>query len=170
MCTTIFLINGWNEISFKWNRIYEKSQICPLLLSRSHLAYPSYFSVSFFIRHRFPSSRPLCPSSPVVTHDTAITGGHHLQKSSSAAPNSNPQAPSLTSKTFDVLPLPLYLTNTIFFMLFFSITYYSSSVNFSSPSREERRTEEKCEYLLTQPKENIKFEIEISWKEMLNLK
>ncbi|KAH0684249.1 hypothetical protein KY285_022528 [Solanum tuberosum] len=50
---------------------------------------------------------------------------HHLlkqpQKSSSAAIR---RSPSPAPKASDALPLPLYLTNAIFFTLFFSVAYY----------------------------------------------
>ncbi|XP_009785805.1 3-hydroxy-3-methylglutaryl coenzyme A reductase 1-like [Nicotiana sylvestris] len=46
---------------------------------------------------------------------------HHPQRASSAALR---RSPSPAPKASDALPLPLYLTNGIFFTLFFSVAYY----------------------------------------------
>lgn len=46
----------------------------------------------------------------------------HLHKKQSSAVDQ--RSPSPTPKASDALPLPLYLTNTIFFTLFFSVAYY----------------------------------------------
>ncbi|XP_019170797.1 PREDICTED: 3-hydroxy-3-methylglutaryl-coenzyme A reductase 1-like isoform X2 [Ipomoea nil] len=56
------------------------------------------------------------PQKPAVDHPH-----HHLQRKASAAVD---RSPSPTPKASDALPLPLYLTNGIFFTLFFSVAYY----------------------------------------------
>ncbi|CAH9114358.1 unnamed protein product [Cuscuta europaea] len=55
------------------------------------------------------------PPKPAVHHH------HHLQRKASAVVD---RSPSPTPKASDALPLPLYLTNGIFFTLFFSVAYY----------------------------------------------
>ncbi|XP_028758096.1 3-hydroxy-3-methylglutaryl-coenzyme A reductase 1 [Neltuma alba] len=47
-----------------------------------------------------------------------------LKKPSSAIANGRHRASSPTPKASDALPLPLYLTNAVFFTLFFSVAYY----------------------------------------------
>ncbi|KAG6599080.1 3-hydroxy-3-methylglutaryl-coenzyme A reductase 1, partial [Cucurbita argyrosperma subsp. sororia] len=58
---------------------------------------------------------------------TAVQGGpsctfNRNEENASAADHQHSKAPS--PKASDALPLPLYLTNTIFFTLFFSVAYY----------------------------------------------
>ncbi|KAK4794649.1 hypothetical protein SAY86_012643 [Trapa natans] len=68
--------------------------------------------------------RPLMPPhvATVAAHGPSLH--HHRrcnhQKTSSSPTALNPPSP----KASDALPLPLYLTNTIFFTLFFSVAYY----------------------------------------------
>nr|AEM42971.1 HMG-CoA reductase [Siraitia grosvenorii] len=66
--------------------------------------------------------RPIRPPRP-----TAVEGGvtrifNRSQQNASAADHQRLKTPS--PKASDALPLPLYLTNTIFFTLFFSVAYY----------------------------------------------
>ncbi|KAF9683279.1 hypothetical protein SADUNF_Sadunf05G0196400 [Salix dunnii] len=49
--------------------------------------------------------------------------GHHLHHKG-LPPSIDNRSPSPTPKASDALPLPLYLTNAIFFTLFFSVAYY----------------------------------------------
>ncbi|KAF7831559.1 3-hydroxy-3-methylglutaryl-coenzyme A reductase 1 [Senna tora] len=60
------------------------------------------------------------PASPAASRDG------HLNKPSSGAvvANASHRSPSPAPKASDALPLPLYLTNAIFFTLFFSVAYY----------------------------------------------
>ncbi|EEF52919.1 3-hydroxy-3-methylglutaryl-coenzyme A reductase 1 [Ricinus communis] len=60
------------------------------------------------------SRRPSKPPRPTLKHH------HHLKQ---PAPLDD-RSPSPTPKASDALPLPLYLTNAIFFTLFFSVAYY----------------------------------------------
>ncbi|XP_004491163.1 3-hydroxy-3-methylglutaryl-coenzyme A reductase 1 [Cicer arietinum] len=54
---------------------------------------------------------------PTTTNDGAVATKHHSRRLKSPSPTPSPKAS-------DALPLPLYLTNTIFFTLFFSVAYY----------------------------------------------
>ncbi|KAK9270804.1 hypothetical protein L1049_026389 [Liquidambar formosana] len=67
--------------------------------------------------------RPPKPSRPAAdTHGGTLSHHHHLHKESSSPVDNSSLSP--TPKASDALPLPLYLTNTIFFTLFFSVAYY----------------------------------------------
>ncbi|GFZ10563.1 hydroxy methylglutaryl CoA reductase 1 [Actinidia rufa] len=62
-------------------------------------------------------------------HTIAVPPNHHQhslhrKNSSSAGDRCIPSDPSPTPKASDALPLPLYLTNGIFFTLFFAVAYY----------------------------------------------
>ncbi|XVF07166.1 hypothetical protein REPUB_Repub06bG0115000 [Reevesia pubescens] len=48
----------------------------------------------------------------------------NVRRLAAADNQQEPQQPSGASKASDALPLPLYLTNTVFFTLFFSVAYY----------------------------------------------
>uniref|UniRef100_A0A2N9FNU0 Uncharacterized protein n=1 Tax=Fagus sylvatica TaxID=28930 RepID=A0A2N9FNU0_FAGSY len=58
------------------------------------------------VRRRAPK-----PSQQTTVHDSGTHPDHQRHKSS-------------TPKASDALPLPLYLTNAVFFTLFFSVAYY----------------------------------------------
>ncbi|XP_010537243.1 PREDICTED: 3-hydroxy-3-methylglutaryl-coenzyme A reductase 1 [Tarenaya hassleriana] len=61
------------------------------------------------------------PKPPVTSH----TGGFHgFNGSHSPAQDDPRRSPAPTPKASDALPLPLYLTNAVFFTLFFSVAYY----------------------------------------------
>ncbi|GKU98198.1 hypothetical protein SLEP1_g11231 [Rubroshorea leprosula] len=62
--------------------------------------------------------RPPPPTSPDHARPQ-----HHLHKNQSSAVVDH-TLPSPTPKASDALPLPLYLTNAVFFTLFFSVAYY----------------------------------------------
>ncbi|PNY11857.1 3-hydroxy-3-methylglutaryl-coenzyme a reductase 1-like protein, partial [Trifolium pratense] len=55
------------------------------------------------------------PPPATTTNGAVATTNHHSRRLKS---------PSPSPKASDALPLPLYLTNTIFFTLFFSVAYY----------------------------------------------
>ncbi|XP_045829753.1 3-hydroxy-3-methylglutaryl-coenzyme A reductase 1 [Trifolium pratense] len=55
------------------------------------------------------------PPPPTTPNGAVATTNHHSRRLKS---------PSPSPKASDALPLPLYLTNTIFFTLFFSVAYY----------------------------------------------
>ncbi|CAJ2653793.1 unnamed protein product [Trifolium pratense] len=55
------------------------------------------------------------PPPQTTTNGAVATTNHHSRRLKS---------PSPSPKASDALPLPLYLTNTIFFTLFFSVAYY----------------------------------------------
>ncbi|KAJ6953244.1 hypothetical protein NC652_005063 [Populus alba x Populus x berolinensis] len=67
-------------------------------------------------------SRRLPPKSSRTTSSNDGGPLHHNQKR--LAPSVDNRSPSPTPKASDALPLPLYLTNAIFFTLFFSVAYY----------------------------------------------
>ncbi|KAJ6999052.1 3-hydroxy-3-methylglutaryl-coenzyme A reductase 1-like [Populus alba x Populus x berolinensis] len=64
--------------------------------------------------------RPPKPRRPTSSQDG---GGHHLHQKR-LPPTIDNSSPSSPPKASDALPLPLYLTNAIFFTLFFSVAYY----------------------------------------------
>ncbi|KAJ6921113.1 3-hydroxy-3-methylglutaryl-coenzyme A reductase 1-like [Populus alba x Populus x berolinensis] len=64
--------------------------------------------------------RPPKPRRPTSSQDG---GGHHLHQKR-LPPTIDNSSPSPPPKASDALPLPLYLTNAIFFTLFFSVAYY----------------------------------------------
>ncbi|KAI9082365.1 hypothetical protein K1719_035788 [Acacia pycnantha] len=55
---------------------------------------------------------------------TAASSPKLMKKPSSAVANGGHRAASPTPKASDALPLPLYLTNAVFFTLFFAVAYY----------------------------------------------
>ncbi|KAK3014340.1 hypothetical protein RJ639_008933 [Escallonia herrerae] len=62
--------------------------------------------------------KPLLPTPTPPNHH------HHHYGGQSHPPPAVNSSPSPTPKASDALPLPLYLTNGIFFTLFFSVSYY----------------------------------------------
>ncbi|CAK7345966.1 unnamed protein product [Dovyalis caffra] len=64
--------------------------------------------------------RPPKPPSTTSSHE----GGPHYLQRKRLPPSVDNRSPSPTPKASDALPLPLYLTNAIFFTLFFSVAYY----------------------------------------------
>ncbi|XP_054799160.1 3-hydroxy-3-methylglutaryl-coenzyme A reductase 1-like [Prosopis cineraria] len=72
-----------------------------------------------------PRRRHHNPPFPATSHEGATASSRDLlKKSSSTVANGGRRAPSPTPKASDALPLPLYLTNAVFFTLFFSVAYY----------------------------------------------
>ncbi|KAJ6351923.1 hypothetical protein OIU76_001188 [Salix suchowensis] len=63
------------------------------------------------------------PTKPLRTTSSQDGVGHHLHQKR-LPPSIDNRSPSPTPKASDALPLPLYLTNGIFFTLFFSVAYY----------------------------------------------
>ncbi|KAJ6736575.1 3-HYDROXY-3-METHYLGLUTARYL COENZYME A REDUCTASE [Salix viminalis] len=63
------------------------------------------------------------PTKPPRTTSSQDGVGHHLHQKR-LPPSIDNRSPSPTPKASDALPLPLYLTNAIFFTLFFSVAYY----------------------------------------------
>ncbi|XP_071711519.1 3-hydroxy-3-methylglutaryl coenzyme A reductase 1-like [Rutidosis leptorrhynchoides] len=68
------------------------------------------------LRRKLP---PKPPSTTVNHHHKSITSEHNNNRT-----NSVNRSPSPVPKASDALPLPLYLTNGIFFTLFFCVSYY----------------------------------------------
>ncbi|CAH1446546.1 unnamed protein product [Lactuca virosa] len=66
---------------------------------------------------------PKPPSATFLNHQKAVTDGEDRSPSSTKAGVID-RSPSPVPKASDALPLPLYLTNGIFFTLFFSVAYY----------------------------------------------
>ncbi|XP_034676137.1 3-hydroxy-3-methylglutaryl-coenzyme A reductase 1 [Vitis riparia] len=62
------------------------------------------------------------PRPPRVTADATLESERHHRLKPTGAVDGPPSPP--TPKASDALPLPLYLTNGIFFTLFFSVAYY----------------------------------------------
>jgi hydroxymethylglutaryl-CoA reductase (NADPH) len=63
------------------------------------------------------------PPKPRRSTSSQDGGGHHLHQKR-LPPSIDNSSPSPPPKASDALPLPLYLTNAIFFTLFFSVAYY----------------------------------------------
>ncbi|XP_061972468.1 3-hydroxy-3-methylglutaryl-coenzyme A reductase 1-like [Populus nigra] len=63
------------------------------------------------------------PPKPRRSNSSQDGGGHHLHQKR-LPPSIDNSSPSPPPKASDALPLPLYLTNAIFFTLFFSVAYY----------------------------------------------
>uniref|UniRef100_A0A6N2K4A5 3-hydroxy-3-methylglutaryl coenzyme A reductase n=1 Tax=Salix viminalis TaxID=40686 RepID=A0A6N2K4A5_SALVM len=76
----------------------------------------------FFRRNMRMEARRRAPKSSRTTssNDGGPLHPHHKQ----LAPSVDDRSLSPTPKASDALPLPLYLTNAIFFTLFFSVAYY----------------------------------------------
>nr|DAD46475.1 TPA_asm: hypothetical protein HUJ06_016412 [Nelumbo nucifera] len=64
--------------------------------------------------------RPTKPPRPAMAAPGGPHQQHQLHKSSKVVDHTGPPTPQAS----DALPLPLYLTNGIFFTLFFSVAYY----------------------------------------------
>lgn len=62
------------------------------------------------------------PRPPRATADATLESERHRRMKPTGAVDGPPSPP--TPKASDALPLPLYLTNGIFFTLFFSVAYY----------------------------------------------
>lgn len=62
------------------------------------------------------------PRPPRATADATLESDRHHRLKPTGAVDGPPSPP--TPKASDALPLPLYLTNGIFFTLFFSVAYY----------------------------------------------
>ncbi|CAM8915964.1 unnamed protein product [Rhodiola kirilowii] len=64
------------------------------------------------------------PPRPPQQHLRPRKPNHQTSTNSSSAIENEPRSSSPIPKASDALPLPLYVTNTIFFTLFFSVAYY----------------------------------------------
>lgn len=65
------------------------------------------------------------PPKPPSTSSTSASSNHHNQnRPRFSVVDDDNGSPSPTPKASDALPLPLYLTNAIFFTLFFSVAYF----------------------------------------------
>jgi len=79
------------------------------IYSSLHVHSATLFARAMDLRHR----------APPTVHDGAI---HHPNRGGKRDSSSTPSVSS--PKASDALPLPLYLTNAIFFTLFFSVAYF----------------------------------------------
>ncbi|KAF3446939.1 hypothetical protein FNV43_RR12119 [Rhamnella rubrinervis] len=64
------------------------------------------------------------PKAPRSSPSPSPIGNHQKPPSASDLIQQQQRSPSPTPKASDALPLPLYLTNAVFFTLFFSVAYY----------------------------------------------
>ncbi|XP_004300101.1 PREDICTED: 3-hydroxy-3-methylglutaryl-coenzyme A reductase 1 [Fragaria vesca subsp. vesca] len=62
--------------------------------------------------------------SPKPPRPTAVNAGTHPRNDKASSSSSGGEGRGGGAKASDALPLPLYLTNAVFFTLFFSVAYY----------------------------------------------
>ncbi|KAK2988180.1 hypothetical protein RJ640_020662, partial [Escallonia rubra] len=84
----------------------------------------SFFSPPEYSFMDLRRRKPPLPTPTPPNHHLHHHHHHHHHRGQSHAPPEVNRSPSPTPKASDALPLPLYLTNGIFFTLFFSVSYY----------------------------------------------
>ncbi|KAI3816914.1 hypothetical protein L1987_10699 [Smallanthus sonchifolius] len=75
------------------------------------------------LRRALPPKPPSASTTAVIRHRKSNSNNNN-QSSSTSVTVADHRSPSPIPKASDALPLPLYLTNGIFFTLFFSVAYF----------------------------------------------